>query len=378
MKVLKKIVIYGILALVIFITTGLLFVQSTYFKNYIKEAIEQVISENLNAQADIQALEGDFWSTIKLQNITLTQTPKTDTLLCVNEIFIHYNPWALLKNKIHIKEISIKKLHLYAVQYNDSVWNFQSLLKDSADEQANNKNDSFNMLVACDQLKLIDCALFTQSPIAIIPDSVVNLTLQAEAYYQKDGLNFRLHNFQFDAKNPDLSINHLAFSFEQNNHEIKIKNLHLSTPNSHIAIHSQYESLANSNSNIRISKLGKEDLELLLPAIRIKHSPQITTDFKAKQDKGYLNLKLKIPDEEIRILLEYTGLANALNKNEAKVPFNAKMQLMNVKAENWWQLESVNSLINGELVLTGKNLLNFKDGLEMVMKMDSIQYQNYT
>ena len=53
------------------------------------------------------------------------------------------------------------------------------------------------------------------------------------------------------------------------------------------------------------------------------------------------------------------------------------MQLMNVKAENWWQLESVNSLINGELVLTGKNLLNFKDGLEMVMKMDSIQYQNY-
>lgn len=93
-------------------------------------------------QIEIKELHFNYFKTaVRIDDFVMHEAFKPDTFMSFSELYVNYDPWALLTNEYAFSEIRLINPHISIIQ-NDSVFNFDDLLKSSDTTQVAQPQDT--------------------------------------------------------------------------------------------------------------------------------------------------------------------------------------------------------------------------------------------
>ncbi len=119
-RIKKRYIVLGFFALII---SAFLFFLSDLTKNYLVKNSEKLIGRKL----ELGELHFNYAKVaVQVKNFALFEPNKTDSFLTFKELYINFDPWALVSGEYSFSEIRLVKPHLQVVQNGDK-FNFDSL-----------------------------------------------------------------------------------------------------------------------------------------------------------------------------------------------------------------------------------------------------------
>jgi len=117
---------------IVLIIIGLSFVLLlTSLSSIVRWYVVKHSPELVGRQIEIKELHFNYFKTaVRIDNFVMHEACKPDTFLSFSELYVNYDPWALLTNEYAFSEIRLINPHISVIQ-NDSVFNFDDLLKSS-------------------------------------------------------------------------------------------------------------------------------------------------------------------------------------------------------------------------------------------------------
>lgn len=150
MSRIKKIyVLLVVLSLVLFI---FLFFLSSITKNYLVTHSEKLVGRKL----DVGEMHFNYAKVaVQVKNLVLYEANQTDSFISFSELYINFNPWALIKSEYSFSEIRLANPLIQIIQDGDK-FNFDSLIpkEDSADVKDTLVNEALKFTIR--NIQLID------------------------------------------------------------------------------------------------------------------------------------------------------------------------------------------------------------------------------
>lgn len=128
--------------IILLVLPGLL-IQTPFVKAKVIDFAEKQVNKSLIARLEVQTLKGNFFTHLQLKDISLIS--KNDTILSASSLNVKYQLLPLLNGKIIVNEVSLKQPHISLVQFADSSWNFQKIVKPQPPKKE--KGKPFEMLI---------------------------------------------------------------------------------------------------------------------------------------------------------------------------------------------------------------------------------------
>lgn len=355
----------------VFITTGalitiliclLIFIQTSFFKNWLLHYVVNTVNESLvekDSKMYAGSIEGSIVKGFTLKNAGIIV--KQDTMLKFSELDANYSLYRLFKKEVYMRNVELSNLQGNFTKVKDKngelIWNFEYLLKKEKTEEDTAKKE-FDWKITVKNFELTNAAIrfleekktgipFRENPV-INSDKldlsnldVSNLNLKLSGYYHPDEKFVNVKNISFTS-NSSVELKSLTFeaSILQDN-KSDLKNFHIVTARSDVIINEAYienlnplkekviyENFKNKNAYIDIiaDRFDIDDLVFFLP------------DLKFLDGKAYLELKAdgKYDNINIRNLVLKTDNSD-LTASGRVVNLNAPEKLyldVNVKKAN--------------------------------------------
>ncbi len=318
---------YSLLTFIILLICILIFVQTSYFKNWALHFAVDKVNTGLvdrDSRLYIESIEGNIISGFKLHDVSLRV--KKDTLVKVNVIDAAFDLFGILN-----KNIYISKFQLYSPQINfakikdknDSlVWNYAYVLGPTIKDPADTLVKKFDWKITLDKFELIQANFrmiqdrdlnipVDQIPIAVSDTFnttnlyLKHLNLELAARYIEEyqtieikklnfetNSTFRLKNLSFQAKvnrNKDTRISNLSFASDRTAFTIKTLYMDKLDPLERKVI---YEEFRNNNIELELKtdKFDFKDLIYFLPGIDFLNG-RVYLDLKAKGTYGNIDIE---------------------------------------------------------------------------------------
>jgi len=128
---------------IVLIIIGLSFVLLlTSLSSIVRWYVVKHSPELVGRQIEIKELHFNYFKTaVRIDDFVMHEACKPDTFLSFSELYVNYDPWALLTNEYAFSEIRLINPHISVIQ-NDSVFNFDDLLKSSDTTQVAQPQDT--------------------------------------------------------------------------------------------------------------------------------------------------------------------------------------------------------------------------------------------
>ena len=111
----------------------LLGLQTSWGAEQMRQLLERVLSAQLqHGKVEIGSLEGNFIRTLNLYQVVLRDAAGR-SLLTLDTLQLAYLPEALLKNRVHLRQVVMGRLHIALTQQADSTWDLLQLLPQTTD-----------------------------------------------------------------------------------------------------------------------------------------------------------------------------------------------------------------------------------------------------
>ena len=343
--------------LAIILLAGLL-IQTRPVKKKLTDFIEQQASGFINGNLTIDEIGGNFFTNLKLKNVLLTD--ETDTLAFIAEMNARYDLWPLLYGKLQIYSVQISHPSVNLKQVNDSTWNFQQIIKSTAEEPdsasvSSSKSFEFDLTL----LKISEGAIKIAAADTLIPREIQHLNVELSLHWSDNQQAVRLNNFSLLTKTPDLELKQLAFKLNRNADVIELSNLYLKTAKNQLEGDAEYAQETNSQStvNLHSSPLQLNEFEFFLPGLKIPATPVFKLDVSLQHDSLYATIDLTDQKQRLHLDLASSNLPGLLfNQTDSLLNYRLNGKLENIDLAYWSGNPQLNYLINGELTAVGKGI----------------------
>lgn len=291
------ILIFSILLL--FITLLVSITQTSYFRDFVKGYIVDMLNENFaekHSSLSIGGLEGNFFSEIIVKDVLLTV--KQDEMIKLDRVKLNFDIFGLMNKTVEVTEAVINNPTVNFVRIpgdnGDSLFNFAYLFsskdtsKDSSEfdwkinvKRLRMENLNFTMLGAKPQdlpvkdLKIPNAPNFTTDNLKIS-----SLTLETRAQYDKNAIQLWIDHLGFNS-NFGFDLKGLSGDFYISKSRAEINKLNIETSRSWVQMDYVFidkldlmkvEGLPSfKGKDLRMSLVGKnfdfDDLKAFLPAV---------------------------------------------------------------------------------------------------------------
>lgn len=357
-----KYLLITISALLVLTILLLLLTQTLWFKAKVADRINKLVTNEINGQFSIEEITGNFYRYVELQNVMLTNNDST--IASFSGIKLHYNLWALLKKQIEIDSVIVINPTFSVSQLNDSTWNFQTIVPQKEKRKKNAAN-LFAPTIDLKHLEIINGNVSVSSSNQILPTSINKINTSFTGNYNAKKIDAHLKEFSFQSQNPEFYVREISSYFKLDESGIAIDSFKLHTSGSNVFMNGLFKSVEDLNAEIKTIPLDKNELAIFVPSIKLAFSPELIADFKSQNDSTLANVEIRNGKQSVKIAASLVSLSKVLNGEKEQIPFQAHLNLNNVIPEDWLVMNSSNSILNGALTLSGKDLFNLKSAIKV-------------
>ncbi|MGV8134502.1 MAG: translocation/assembly module TamB domain-containing protein [Mangrovibacterium sp.] len=340
--------------LILVVLAGLL-IQTKPVKNKLAVLAGQKASKYLNGNLSIGEIEGNFFTHLKINHISLTQ--KEDTLISVGTFDASYNLWQLLSGTLQIHTALIDRPRLHLKQINDSTWNIQQIIKPLPEKSDQDSAGQFTIDIS--SLRLVEGVVCIDSPDTLIPRSIDHLNTRLSLRWSNDKQQIRLNSFSLSTTQPDLHLKQLSFMFRRDTSRMEITDLKIQTQKNKLEGTAAYSGKKGdkSEANLESDPIKTQEFEFFLPGLTLPATPQLRLDAFVRNDSLRALLDLSDPGQDIHLELISPDFYNLLhNRTDAVVRYQIRADLKHVDVAHWLGKPDLKYLINGHLLIKGKGI----------------------
>ena len=361
-KIFRKI----FLALFLLFFALIIFVQTSFFKNWLLhfgvDKVNEMLAEK-DARLYIERLEGSVFKDFQLINISLTV--KKDTMFKLDRLELAFDLSGLSQKKITVNNLILDRPQINFTKVRDKndtlMWNLDYLLKSDKVKEEDTTTSEFKWKIYADNfeirngafrsldfkrdgMQLRDAAM--NKIVSITRDSldVTDLNIQLSGSYLPDEKNVSIKNISFKT-NSELNIHSLSLDASINKNDLaEVRNLKLITDKSNVSI--KVASMENLNPlkekidyfdfqkknfvvDLLVDKFDADDLTFFLP------------DIKFLDGKVYLNLKAKGNYADFNV-----GELNFTLPNGSALDIKGRVKNLHDPGKLYFDVECRNAVIN--------------------------------
>lgn len=353
-KIAVRILSWTILGLIALLCLAILLLQTQPVKRQIVRIAEQQADQFLNAKLSIGQLNGNFFTNIRLDEISLIQ--QNDTIASIKQLDLHYALWPLLKKQIIIESASITKPQVHIAQLKDSTWNFSNLVKEpAATADRSSGSEPLNWLINLQQFVLRSGSVHTTTSDSLIPVQIDGITIQLNAKYSSNEQVLNLDTFRVDCSQPDFSVKQLTFNLHQLNGTVTLSRFLLQTKQNNLKGQGSYASTEHATLDLQTDPFYTDEFQFVLPDLKIKVYPQIKWQTELQNDQLNSTISLVADNQKIDLNMEASPFMAWINKPDSvNLQYKLDSKFENVLVEEWSGIAGLQAHLNGTLQMEGE------------------------
>lgn len=357
----KKGIKYGLivpgtffLGIILLILVALLLIQTEPAKRKIARIAETEVNKFLNGNLSIRKIEGNFFTSLSLQNVTVTM--EEDTLVNIEEIKAGYSLWPLLQNTLDIHSAEIIRPKVLLKQVNDSVWNVQQLVKSTPEKSEPEPESPGSFNIRLPVLKLIDGLIKTETFDTIIPQRIENLNTEISVFWLKNEQTAQLKQFSFLTRKPDFRLNRLEFELSRKNEFIELSDFRIETAINQMKGKAGFSpEQKDGEANFEIPELNLSEFSWFLPYLKFPATPAIKLEARMEENTTRATLQLEDQSQQIFLQVSSANLAEFLfNSEETILSYSIDGKFTDVDLVHWLGMADLPYILNGNLSATGR------------------------
>lgn len=361
-KIFRKI----FLALFLLFFALIIFVQTSFFKNWLLhfgvDKVNEMLAEK-DSRLYIERIEGSIFRDFQLINISLTV--KKDTMFKLNRLELAFDLSGLARKKITVNNLILDKPQINFTKIKDKndslMWNLDYLLKSDKVKEEDTTTSEFTWKIYADNFEIRNGALRSldfkpegtpirdavmKKILSINRDSldVTNLNIQLSGNYLPEEKNASIKNISFNT-NSELNIRSLSLDAFINKEDLaEVKNLKLVTDKSNVNINvASMENLNPLKSKIDYLEFEKKNfvVDLLIDKFDADDLTFFLPDINFLDGKVYLNLKAKGNYANFEVDELQVGLPNG-----SYLDVDGRVKNLHDPAKLYFDVECKNAVIN--------------------------------
>ena len=377
-KVFKKIIKYlsYLLAGVLFLILLLYFTSQTpVFKNWLRNYINDRVSQAVDSDFHISHLQGNPFSSLILKDITL-QT-EGDTLVYIPVIQIEYRVWSILWRNIEISSLTIQApvidLHKLSKIPQDSSF------IESKTPRETGQSQKFPFQILASDIKVINSKIDLPEIREEMPEKLIKLNIGAAFSYNSEELIVDLNKLNLQTKNPEYSIEQIAFKLRRQGTEYKLQNLILQTAQNNISANLQYSTSGILALELQTGPLNLPEFHSLFPQLNIPPIyPRLNLGLTYKNDSLNFTLSAREANQNIDLELKANNTGELLKGNiNENIQYVLQGNISNLAAAKWISDTDFPSQINGDFQIEGTSIEPKNLSASMENNLYNSSYKEY-
>ena len=214
------------------------FTQTAWFKNYLREVIEEQVNSSIHGRISIGEIGGTLFTSFYIKDLTLLSAEK-DTVVSFRALGLKYSPHALLKRTIVVRTVYLDHAKINLIADSNGVYNISKILppseKDTASSQFLFRLDIKNVSVAAlnfviaDYNKVKSTANYNSMDLSDFRISDLNLNLSAMIDIRKKLYDVTVRDFRFSPNLTFFNLNQLKGDFKVDKDKISVSGLTVNT-----------------------------------------------------------------------------------------------------------------------------------------------------
>ncbi|MEO5823448.1 MAG: translocation/assembly module TamB domain-containing protein, partial [Vicinamibacteraceae bacterium] len=261
----------GSLVLALFV--GLLVVaivstQTAWFKDWLRRYVMREADGYLNGTLAIQRLDGNVFTGLAIEGVTLTQG--RETIFAAKDVGLRYSLWDLISGDVVIDEIRINEPRM-ALSRGPSGWNVAGLVKEQAQE-ADREGPAKPLTIRHIGISNGTVTIAEpEGPDSLgLPKRIEHLDLQGSFAYKPVDFVIELGQVSFRASEPTLALNSMSGRIVVNQDDVTLERLVIRTADSALSARgSVHGYLQTPTLNLALSseKLTPREFAGFVPAL---------------------------------------------------------------------------------------------------------------
>jgi hypothetical protein len=281
-KTINWIVAFAIAFIIIFILLfG--FSQTQTFREYLRETIIAQADSSINGNLSIGSIEGSIFTSLKINDITLTS--QLDTILSANKLELHISPLQILLRKIYIRKLLGNDISVHIKELKPGISNISTLSKSSGIKDSNSvventseQDSPFPFIVQVNNIELLNLSFINKSFENLSSHRMnefmnfndlelrgINLKSKMLANIAEEDFQIIINQFTCSTNVSDFNIRSLSGAFHLSENFVEINKFNLVTDSSNISIDTKLVDL-NLLTNVELSDFKNYPITLDLKA----------------------------------------------------------------------------------------------------------------
>ena len=276
--------------------------QTAWFRDWLRRYVVREAGDYLNATLAIQRLDGNLFTGIEIEGVSLTQGRQT--IFAAKDVGLRYSVWDLISGGVVIDEIRINEPRV-ALSRGAAGWNVAGLVKAQAQE-ADREGPAKPITIS--HIGISNGTVTIDDPAGPehlgLPKRIDRLDLQGSFAYQPVDFVIELGHVSFRASEPALALNSLSGRVIVNQDDVKVERLAIRTAESALSARGSVRGyLATPTLDLKVSseKLTPREFAGFAPALAdVRLQPAfdatargrldaLNTELAVRSDAGTLN-----------------------------------------------------------------------------------------
>lgn len=347
----------GVLTLLLI---ALMVIQLPLVKKGLANLVERVANEQLNGSLEIGSLEGNFFTTLRLNDVLIKQDG--DTLAYLEALDLTYTLPPLLKGQMVVKQITLIHPYLNLQQAADSSWNVARLIKPQAAPEASAPKDTGKtaLTIQIDRLLVGNGQLDLQTLNPTLPKRVDSLQLDASVLVAGDKQSLQLHAFSFQTIQPYLRLDRFHLILDKQGDLVRLSDVTLATASNTLSLSGVIDLSTQTPSNLTLttSPLHLEEVAAFLPeGVALKAHPALGLQAGLDGERLELAMGLTYLDQGLSLHLVGLHVVDYLKKTgQTPVSYDLDLAMERFNIDDWTGFTQLNTGMNGNLAVKGQGL----------------------
>lgn len=310
--------LFSFLGVLIFLIGLVLFLQTSFAKNWILHYAIDKVNESLaskDSRVYAESISGSIINGLRLNGASVVV--KKDTLLKLDYIELGYDLWGIPNKNVYVSKVSLNNpvINLTKVNFTQDslMWNLNYLLRSDKEEPEDTTKSPFDWKITADKIEIINgnfrilANKNSDLPIGLVPVTnikefgignlyVSNFNLELSAKYYPENKTVDIKKISFNT-NSDLDVKNLSLQAKLVKNKLtQVNNLNLTTNRSKIDINTvsledfdpleqkvEYEKFDQRMMTLDITtdKFDFDDLKFFLPDLNFLDG-RVFLNFKVK------------------------------------------------------------------------------------------------
>ena len=341
--------------ILLLLLAAIVITQTAYFREKIRKELISWYQSTTKLQLEIKEIDGNLFNRLIISEISISDNDSI--IIHLSTLKLDYNLWSLVQRDINIDTILLVKPNVNLYKYPDSTWSINALLPEQKTGKETQKS-TFPYNIELNNLIIENGSVITPKTNDNLPNVFKNIYLNANGSYNSSQIRVELKHLGFLMQHPDFYIKNIQTSFTKNQSEIKIDQLFIQTQSSNLILNGNYDLPDEVDANMQTEPISKNDIQIFVPGITLNSSLYADVQLNSGSDSTILKLDLTNKNQLIGIQLQIDSLNGYLKKEVENLPFQARINFLNVVPEQWIGMDESKALINGYINLNGSDLVH--------------------